>query len=175
MTSEKLFEFWKPLLLGVFAIPISFAITLWNVKAGTWFLGLVLKSELVGLLSFGVYFTMLGFAGIASFWLDIEKLKVWIQLFSIPKWMGGIAGTLMGISLAALCKNSGLSASGFLISACVFVAMAGVIRNFENQVMSKSVNTPKLLRVAVLASAAALLLGVGSFFMAWCKTCSCGV
>ncbi|MDH2918108.1 MAG: hypothetical protein PXX73_02790 [Sideroxydans sp.] len=177
-TSEKLFGFRKPMLFNAaLGTPLGFAFALIGIRANEWFLGIVLKDNFVGLLTFGVYYVVLGIAGIAVSMKCCEtaKLEKLIDVLSIPNRMSLISGVLLGISIAAICKGSGIDALFFLTFSILFGVLAWVVKYYENEVLGKIKDGKNMQFRLWLAPISALLIGCVALAMAWCKTCSCGV
>lgn len=129
--NKKLFDFWKPMLFrALLGIPLGFAFSLIGIRANGWLLDFVLKDNFIGLLTFGVYYVTLGIAGVAvgTKFCEVAKLEKLIEVFSIPNRMSLIAGTLLGISIAAICKTSGIDVSFFLAFTILFGLISWVAR-----------------------------------------------
>lgn len=179
MTSEKLFEFWKPMLFrAVLGIPLGFAFTLIGIRANEWFLGFIVpKDNFVGLLTFGVYYVTLGIAGVAvgTKFCEVAKLEKLIEVLSIPNRMSLVAGVLLGISIAAICKGSGIDVLFFIIFAVLFGVFSWVVKYFENEVLGKIKDGKNLQFRVWFAPISAIFIGLVALVLAWCKVCPCGV
>jgi uncharacterized protein YacL len=175
MHNEKLIDFWKPMSFHLLmCIPLGFGITLINVTAANIFLEVVLRNTVLGLTLFGLYYVPLGIAGIAGIYIhDLEKLEKWIDTLSAPKWMSRISGVLFGITLAALCKKTGINASQLLLCALIFLGITWMVRAYELEVKGKREGENLRLR-AWLAPITSLAIGIIAFCIAWYKVCSCG-
>jgi hypothetical protein len=176
MSEIKLIDFWKPMtfcfLIGV---PLGLGVTLYSIDATNFLLEKILKNSVFGLITFGSYYMLLGISTIAAeHHLDDEELKIWVVRLSVPKWMSLISGVLVGISIAALCKSSGINAIGMLIFAGIFIAITWMVRAYEIEVTGESREGKNLRLRAWLAPITSLIVGSIAFCMAWHEVCSCG-
>ncbi len=175
MSNEKLFAFWKPMVFHTaIGLPLGFSFAILNIHAGEIFLRLVLKNTVLGLLLFGAYYVILGIAGLAGTQCDVTVLKKTLNYLSVPKWMSMITGTLIGISIAALCKNSGISAFGILGFASIFLGFAWLSRDYEIEVLGDAREGKNLSFRALFSPVLSLLIGAIALCSAWHKICSCG-
>ncbi len=176
MCDIKIANFFKtaslPFLTGGI---VGFAATLISVAIGIAQLEEVLRDNPFGYLAFGSYYCLLGVAGLASFYTDIDNLKVFILKYSVVKWMAGIAGTVAGLSVAALCKSTGQYSLWLALFSLMFAGITWAVWHFEQLVFSETRNEKRIAGTVSFVSAIALVVGTISLCHAWQLVCSCGV
>lgn len=175
MSNTKESPRWASIVWPI-AMWISIGIAIAVLDMSDWLLTRRLGSEILGSVTFGVYFFVLGVLGTKGLYSDTRLLQKLLGSVSVPKWVFKVGGTLLGLAIGALYKNASMYFGSFMFYALLFLSAGWLFYQFEIEIKKGTRDSDrKTRRNVIFLSSISIALGSVSLVNVWRLVCSCGI